>query len=155
MGGLTLLRTYLDLEEAMVVRSLLEAEGFAVVLDSEHLHHVNPMTRFALGGCRVLVCAAEADAADVFLRSLESEAARQSMGSQRLCPACGASAQRRKSRLWAAVGLIQGVPYAPETVAATCRRCGFGMEAESSQKDLLLFLLAVLILAGLLYGFFF
>lgn len=66
-----IVRRCFRLPEAQIVRSILEAEGIAVLLPDEHLLGLEPGAETAFGGARVMVHAADLDHAQGILRAMD------------------------------------------------------------------------------------
>jgi hypothetical protein len=151
MSGLRTLRSYLDLEEAIVVCSRLRAEGFDVALENEQLLNTNPALRYALQN-RVVAREAELAAADAFLLELEKDA-RISRDHISTCEECGGVMRRERSVLWAAIGFFYGVPYAHETGAVICCKCGTKFASEGfGSRRLGILIIGVVLLAFLIWS---
>jgi len=158
MADWVLLRSYFDPEEAVVVRSLLQSEGFATSLGNEHLLNANPALRVAVGGYPLMVRPERRAAAEELLRGAEAAAIESADATA--CTACGGRFFRaERSFMWAGVGFAFGVPFAHKTGRSICTSCGAAFEAAAGSKGHAVALaftgavLAAYALWAMLYGF--
>ncbi|MEQ8934703.1 MAG: hypothetical protein RIE56_02795 [Amphiplicatus sp.] len=154
-----MLRNFFDPEEAVVVRSLLDSEGFATSLSNEHLLSADPALRVAVGGYPLMIRPERRAAAEELLR--EAEAAALESADTTACSACGGQSFRaERSFMWAGVGLAFGVPFAHKTGKSICASCGAAFKTHAAGSTgrvvALAFVSAVLAAYALwmmLYGF--
>ncbi|MEM6851104.1 MAG: hypothetical protein AAF527_05225 [Pseudomonadota bacterium] len=136
-GELALLARPLDLEEAVVLRSVLDANGLWCVVLGEYHTLMDFDYRLALGGFPILVQAGDLATAEAAITP-PAGAPRDGLGYT--CPACGRDAFRReRNLLWYALNCVITlgaiVPYAPYTDRLRCTSCGLISTEADLDKD--------------------
>ncbi len=127
---LVTLRSYRDLSEAIVARSLLESAGITVYLQNENLVRLDWQVSNFIGGIRLQVDRGEAQAAEEILSQPVPdtiEFGRDEEFSQPHCPACGsidimfegASRTAAVTSLW-----VLGLPMPTGDKTGLCDACG-------------------------------
>ena len=123
MSGLREIGIVYDPEEAFVVKSYLQANGFFAVLGDSGMLMQSPMDRIALGGFRIMVPASEAEEA----KQLFQKARKQPNEAALACPTCGKTDYRRVKSWWfpAIFFVFLGgvVPFATNSRYLECRAC--------------------------------
>jgi hypothetical protein len=112
--------TYGDSIAAHLARMCLESEGIKVSVVDENLVTLDPLITNAVGGVKLVVSGADAQAARQVLRRPES------MDEQRSCPECGSTrvtlheAGRRLA--WITI-LLLGFPIGRARTMSSCEDC--------------------------------
>lgn len=116
----SLVGTYTDVMVAHLARARLEAEGIRAFLLDEHLLTMDPLIAGAIGGVKLVVAAADAEAAhEVLTRPPEAS-------DEPACPACGSTRVQlhhagRRSAFWTV--LLLGIPIGRARAKGRCVDC--------------------------------
>ncbi|MDH3241391.1 MAG: DUF2007 domain-containing protein [Alphaproteobacteria bacterium] len=124
-SGLVWVATCLDICEAQVLRSRLDAAGIPVFLFNEHITQTAWQFVVAVGGVRVMVPAVHAADVDAILAA---DAVAADVGLGEKCPDCGAGDVARLFS-WAGVPLtvlpffVTALPVSVHRRRRKCRAC--------------------------------
>ncbi len=116
------LAIYYDLEEALVVRSLLEAHDITAYLADINMLSVSPMDRVSLGGSRLFVLPTQIEQARLVINSAKAEA----HTSAQRCNRCNSPNLRAvRGLLFPLLHylLIDILPFAGRTRFVRCQSC--------------------------------
>ena len=125
MKDVVLVRSYLDPEEAYVVRSALEAADINVILFGDSFCTNLPHLRLASGGYRLSVPASQESAAREALAEIESVETAEPIGADAPCAACdGRLFRRERSWRWAIIAFFFESAFAAQSGRSRCLSCG-------------------------------
>jgi len=124
MSGLACVQRFVTLEEALVAKGALQADGIPVIIGE--LNHLGwaPELRFALFGFGLHVPVACESAARDIIRTAQSAPCNLPVGADEPCANCGGMNFRRRPHiLWAIVAFIAFTPFIPYANSAQCTSC--------------------------------
>ena len=137
---LVVVRTFTNVPDAHVARSVLDAAGIPTHLADDNIIAADWLYSNAVGGVKLLVPSDRLDEAIAVLDTLPQDgepSLLDSLGepqhaSEDMCPRCGGQQFEpvTRGRRWAALTwLLVGVPLVPIHRARRCRLCGTTLDA--------------------------
>lgn len=127
--------------EAQFAKSRLEIHGIFAVIRDEHTVAMNWLWSNAIGGVKVQVAAADADAARAILATNEESTLVEAIESDPsfLCPSCGSRNTEFLPRrdpwyrmLWGSAIVLFGLPAPPSRNQMICRDCNHVWDAQDA-----------------------